>query len=477
MAVIKTRDATDAADFDDAVWGRHIFNRRRDTSRVPFAVCEAETAADVVACVEFAKKHNTRVSVRSGGHSWAAWSVRHGAVLVDLIYLDQKEGEWGGEFSYDPTTKIVSAPPSASGRELNDFLAEKVDAEDGRPRWFPGGHCPDVALGGFLLQGGMGWNCKNWGWACEAIVGIDVVTADAKQLHCSATTNPDLFWAARGAGPGFPAIVTRFHLQTRPLDTLYQSLYFFLLSDFQAVLRWVSAAALSADPLTEIVVVTSHFAIDEFESPMVLANFLTFQPTHEAAQIALAALIDTIPDTVTPIMTIDCEETDLDTQYAMQTQANPEDHRYCVDNVYVSNEVADLPALLEPAFTSLPSKQSAALWFAMNPTSRRQLPDMALSLQSDYYVSLYAVWEDEAEDESCVGWVRNSMKTLERSSVGSYLGDADFQARRTKFWSEGAGKRLKEVRKKWDPEGRICGYLDEGDRSGVEGLRNEFEWK
>ena len=25
---------------------------------------------------------------------------------------------------------------------------------------FPGGHCPDVGLGGFLLQGGMGWNCK-----------------------------------------------------------------------------------------------------------------------------------------------------------------------------------------------------------------------------------------------------------------------------------------------------------------------------
>ena len=26
--------------------------------------------------------------------------------------------------------------------------------------FFAGGHCPDVGLGGFLLQGGMGWNCK-----------------------------------------------------------------------------------------------------------------------------------------------------------------------------------------------------------------------------------------------------------------------------------------------------------------------------
>lgn len=28
-----------------------------------------------------------------------------------------------------------------------------------------------------------------------------------------------------------------------------------------------------------------------------------------------------------------------------------------------------------------------------------------------------------------------------------------------------------------DPEGRICGFLDEEDKSGVEGLRNEFEWE
>jgi hypothetical protein len=39
------------------------------------------------------------------------------------------------------------------------------------------------------------------------------------------------------------------------------------------------------------------------------------------------------------------------------------------------------------------------------------------------------------------------------------------------------GRRLMEVRRKWDPEGRVCGYLDEGDRSGVEGLENVHEWQ
>lgn len=71
------------------------------------------------------------------------------------------------------------------------------------------------------------------------MVGIDVVTADGRELHCSETEHEDLFWAARGAGPGFPAIVTRFYLKTRPAELLFQSLYFFPLESFKEALQWV----------------------------------------------------------------------------------------------------------------------------------------------------------------------------------------------------------------------------------------------
>lgn len=43
---------------------------------------------------------------------------------------------------------------------------------------------------------------QNWGWACEQVIGIDVVTAAGESIHCSETENADLFWCARGAGPG-----------------------------------------------------------------------------------------------------------------------------------------------------------------------------------------------------------------------------------------------------------------------------------
>lgn len=121
-----------------------VFNRRRP-KRYPIAVVEATQESHIVDAVCLAIERNCRVSIRSGGHSWAAWSVRDDAILVDL-------GNYH-ETNLDDKTGIVRVSPSTTGRMLNNFLSE-------RGLMFAGGHCPDVGLGGFLLQGGMGWNCR-----------------------------------------------------------------------------------------------------------------------------------------------------------------------------------------------------------------------------------------------------------------------------------------------------------------------------
>ncbi|OMP85855.1 6-hydroxy-D-nicotine oxidase [Diplodia seriata] len=233
------KDGSDTQTYEKARIGR-VFNHRRP-DRYPIAVVEATEESDIVEAVRLAKEKQCRLSVRSGGHSWAAWSVRDDAILLDLgqykhIDLDEKTG-------------IVSVSPSTTGRMLNGLLTSKG-------RLFAGGHCPDVGLGGFLLQGGMGWNCKvsrrismesaftysgqNWGWACEQVVGVDVVTADGEKLHCTEQENSELLWAARGAGPGFPAVVTRFYLQTRPsYSCMRSSAYSYANADFKKAMNWI----------------------------------------------------------------------------------------------------------------------------------------------------------------------------------------------------------------------------------------------
>lgn len=138
------RDSADTATYEDARVGR-VFNHRRP-HRFPLAVVKASSVDDIQAAVKLAIEKNCRVAVRSGGHSWAVWSVRDQSILIDL-------GNYK-EFEVDQENRLARATPSLTGKEFNGRLI----AEYGL--MFPGGHCPDVGLGGFLLQGGMGWNCR-----------------------------------------------------------------------------------------------------------------------------------------------------------------------------------------------------------------------------------------------------------------------------------------------------------------------------
>jgi FAD/FMN-containing dehydrogenase len=121
-----------------------IFNAIKP-NRYPKAIVKASCQWHVQEAIKLASQLECRVSVRSGGHSWAVWSVRDDAILIDLAGLNEIELSEDG--------KVVKVSPSTTGAALNESL---------RPHglMFGGGHCPDVGLGGFLLQGGMGWNCK-----------------------------------------------------------------------------------------------------------------------------------------------------------------------------------------------------------------------------------------------------------------------------------------------------------------------------
>ena len=219
--------------YEEARVGR-VFNARRP-DRYPAAVLLADSEDDVVAAVRLARDRGLEVSVRAGGHSWAAWGVRDDALLIDLGRLR--------EMNYDPDTGIATASPAVKGgAELTPFLTA-------HGRAFPGGHCPSVGIGGFLLQGGQGWNGRKYGWACESVAAIDVVTADGELIRADEEQNSDLLWAARGAGPGFFGVITRFHLRTYPLPrAMTHDTWMFELDDLEPLAQLDRRAPSVAGP-------------------------------------------------------------------------------------------------------------------------------------------------------------------------------------------------------------------------------------
>lgn len=205
-----------------------------------------------------------------------------------------------------------------------------------------------------------------------------------------------------------------------------------------------------------------------------MVMFITFKNSEDSAKQALKPAEDSFPGD--PVLHWFCQETDLEKEYAGQAHANPSGHRYHCENAILRNG-EDVVAVLEKAMTTSPSKETYTFWYPMSPWSQRDLPDMALSLQADHYLAMYTICKDESGDAKCESWARDIMNDVKKYSIGAYLGDIDLQLRTTKFWGDEQAKKLMDIRRKWDPNGVICGYLDAGDKSGVAGLDNQLDSK
>lgn len=89
-------------------------------------------------------------------------------------------------------------------------------------RALPHGTCTGVGIGGHALHGGYGYDSREWGLTLDHIVALDVVLANGTQVHATASSYPDVFYAMRGAGESF-GIATSIYLQTEeaPQNVLY----------------------------------------------------------------------------------------------------------------------------------------------------------------------------------------------------------------------------------------------------------------
>ena len=429
--------------FVEAAFSR-VFNHRRPSDRLPSAVLVAENEQDVVAGVRFATENGLAVAVRSGGHSWAVWSVQNNTLLIDLGKLNSAQ--------YDETTTIVSAGPAIlGGTELDPFLAE-------HGRFFNGGHCPTVGIGGFLLQGGQGWCERGWGWAAESVVAIDVVTAQGELVRADAHQNSDLYWAARGAGPSFPGIVTKFHLTTRPrFSHLVESVQVYDIADFAEVMKWMYQVEPTISPDVEIVCVSlCPPSIDgEPRKRVYVVTGVAFTDSVEAGIEALAPL-QTCP-------IIDCafenivQESTMGQQREGQLRMNPENWRYYADNVWVDGATDDIIEALTPVFTTSPEPDAFTIWFGNG--LMRELPDMAFSLQTPAYIATYLAYEDPANDAGNRAWLNEAMVAAQPVTVGQYLGDSDMTNRQLKFMADENFAKLQDIIATRDPEGRFVRYL------------------
>ncbi|MFH8349946.1 FAD-dependent oxidoreductase [Streptomyces sp. NPDC018045] len=162
-----------------------------DFDRVrPQAVVYCASEDDVRQAVGFARGYGLEVHVRGGGHSLAGFSTGTGMV-IDVTGIAHVVVEDG----------LVRVGAGTQTVDLHDALR-------GSGLTLPSGLCPTVGVAGLTLGGGVGPWTRAYGVTSDRLRAARVVLADGRVVACDEHRESELFWALRGAGPGFFGVVT-----------------------------------------------------------------------------------------------------------------------------------------------------------------------------------------------------------------------------------------------------------------------------
>ncbi len=178
---------------------RRVWNGMID--RRPGAIVYCAGSDDVVAAVRFARSRSLLVAVRAGGHNIGGASVCDGGLVIDLSRMKQIE--------VDPIKRTAR---TQAGLNLGEF--DIATQAHGLATTM--GVNADTGIAGLTLGGGFGKLGRKYGLSCDNLISAEIVTAEGRLLHVSATEHADLFWAIRGGGGNF-GIVTTFEYRLFPV--------------------------------------------------------------------------------------------------------------------------------------------------------------------------------------------------------------------------------------------------------------------
>jgi len=441
---------TSRTESDYEIWRQSMAWHARKPERYPDLIAHAADENDVVAAVNFARENQLKIAVRCSGHSWVHSGIREGGILLDLARLRKVE--------IKVEAQSATVQPAVSSRELARQLGIHGLA-------FPVAHCGSVAMGGYLLGGGQAWNGAAWGGrACFNVNAFDVVLADGRTVRVDTEHHPDLLWLARGVGPAFPGIITRFHLKTYPLPgAITTSSYVFPLARAGAVAEWAQKVA--AD-------VPEHVELLMFMAGAPEGNATACGAHGQAFYLAATAFAETTREATRLLKPVKPVALMSDCVLADEFQATPFDalfdwvdqsfspDRYAADTVWSDDPLATLVNAVAEHFAVAPSAQSSILC-EVHP-KHHDYPDAAFSMHALTSMICYSVWRSPEDDDINIQWLRDAIKKLEPHTVGRFISETDLLAapdRAEQSFGSDNWERIQSIRKRYDPAGVFHDYL------------------
>jgi len=399
--------------------------------RRPAVIVRCAGAADVIACVRFAREHDLLVSIRGGGHSIAGKAVCDDGLMIDLSCMKG--------IHVDPRRRTVRAEP---GLTLGEFDHETQAFGLAAPL----GMVSKTGIAGLTLGGGFGHLAGKYGLACDNVIAVDVVTADGRLLTANASENEDLFWGVRGGGGNF-GVVTSFEYLLHEVGPVLGGAVFYPVAKANDVLRFYRGFADACpDELTT--------QAGSMTTPDGVPVFFV-GGCYSGALSAGAQALEPLRTFGSPVADIFSAISYLQIQGMFDPFFPPGRHTYVKAN-FIDNLSGDAVETLAKYAGTSPSRYSFGpnLEHWHGAATRVGATDTAFPhRQYSYNFSVWSNWVDSAESEKNIQWSRECWDAM-RPFMGSgsyvnYLEDEGDPMARAAYGPN--YNRLVALKNKYDP--------------------------
>ncbi|WP_405878836.1 FAD-binding oxidoreductase [Streptomyces sp. NBC_01136] len=379
---------------------RKIFNGVID--RRPAVIAQCENTADVTRSVRFARDLDLHIAIRGGGHSVAGMSLNDNGLVVDLRRMHT----------------VTVHPGSETVRVEGGALMSHLDrATQPYGLATTGGRVSTIGVAGFVLGGGTGWLDRAFGLAVDHLLGVELVTADGTTVRATDHENPELFWALHGGGGNF-GIATALTLKLHPLPEF-------------------SLAMVMYRPDTAPEAIRTYREIIENAPPEVGGGIIhrtgppkDLIPAHLVGKRVVSALLvyaggaEDLRRLVQPLLALPHEAEILtplpyaDFQCMLDDPPGLRNHWSAESLTGLPDEAVDVfcdlgNAMPVPTGTQhvlFPQGGAIVAGPARFPVPYRNAP---------WTVHPFGIWEDPADDERCVQWVKDVRAAVRPWSTGA----------------------------------------------------------
>ena len=419
--------------YDEA---RTVFNAMID--RRPAVIAQCVDEADVVRAVRFGRDLDLPIAVRGGGHSVAGMALNDGGLVVDLRHMR--------EVTVDPAAQAVRIAGGATMSDLDRTCQPHGLATTG-------GRASTTGVGGFVLGGGTGWLDRWCGLAVDNLLGVDLVTADGRQVHASADDNPELFWGLHGGGGNF-GVATALTLKLHELPEFAMAFLLYLPEFGPEVVRTYRDIIATGPDEASGGVIYLTAPPEEFVPPHLVGTLLcgallTYAGSEadmrKVAEPLLALPHETEIVGPMPYADVQCM---LDDPPGMRNYWSAEYLREAPDaflDAYCAR-AASMPVPTGTIHVLFPQGGAIADGPREYPVPYRDAP---------WAVHPFAMWEDPADDERVIQWVKDVRADARPWSTGAvylnFIGDEGDERVVAGVGAENTA-RLAALKRRYDPD-------------------------